>query len=190
MRFLAILFLLAGCSSEQSRVIAEARSFPDGQALLIGDSIAAAHSGTTLCGLRLFNGAIGGTGAEEWTGIAPDLVAELAPALLVVSLGIVDARRHVNPEQWERDYRRIAASAENIVLVSLAPVDHARIAERPIPDHLIADLNRRIAAIGAEHGARVVPPLARPMTSDGIHLSSDGQAQWARNLEAACARSP
>ena len=166
--------------------MAEARSFPDGQALLIGDSIAAAHDEASLCGLRLFNGAIGGTGLREWTGIAPDLVAELSPSLLVVSLGIVDARRNADPEAWERDYRRVVGLAENVVLVSLSPVDHMRITERPVSDRTIAELNRRIVEIAAERGARVVPPLSRAMTTDGIHLSPEGQAQWARNLEASC----
>lgn len=167
--------------------MAEARTFPDGQALLIGDSIAATHAGENLCGLRLFNGAIGGSGAEEWTGIAPDLVAELAPTLLIISLGIVDARRGDDPDQWERDYRRIAGLADNVVLVAIAPVDHSRITERPISDQRIAELNRRISEIAAETGALVVPPLRNAMTTDGVHLSPEGQSRWGRNLEAACA---
>ena len=186
MRLFAALLILAGCSNEQSRIMVEARSFPDGQALLIGDSIAAAHSGATLCGLRLFNGAIGGTGAEEWTGIAPDLVAELSPSLLVVSLGIVDARRNADPEAWERHYRRIAGLAQNVVLVSIAPVDRARISERPVSERLIAEFNRRLGDIAAERGAPVVPPLSRAMTTDGIHLSPEGQAEWGRNLDSSC----
>ena len=184
MRSLLLFLLLTACSNRE--VKDRAQDFPEGQVLLIGDSIAAASNIEALCGKRVFNAAIGGTGVQEWSVLAPELIQELRPTLVVVALGIVDARRGTDPERWASEYRDLISTAGTVALVSISPVDHAKITERRFSDDAIAVLNDELRQVALERGAKVAPPVAAPMTTDGIHLSPEGNREWTRNLSSVC----
>ncbi|WP_174273740.1 SGNH/GDSL hydrolase family protein [Sphingomonas bacterium] len=168
----------------------QARRAPEGAVLVVGDSIAERSGLTSLCGRAVFNGGVSSATAEDVADHARGWIASLHPSIVIVALGMNDAKADVPaaPDRFEGAVRAIAATG---VPTGLAAI--TRLEDKPaaagFSQARIDALNTRLAAIAAALHAPLAPSIAAP-TEDGVHPTDAGRRQWRANLERACPAAP
>ncbi|MFG1346209.1 SGNH/GDSL hydrolase family protein [Xanthobacter autotrophicus DSM 431] len=181
---------------DRVRLEAKIRSnFAHAPVLMVGDSITYQAAPTQLCGETVFNAAVPGDRIADLLGDAPDYSARLAETRrVVVAVGVNDAwPRHKDLESWIADYRALVSlyAGRDLVLVEINPAD-PRLSRmmRKLDTGFIAGANAAIRQIAAETQARVVPAPPEVLTSDGLHPTPAGAAQWRDRLSAAACAMP
>jgi lysophospholipase L1-like esterase len=161
------------------QILRDAPTAPKGGVLLIGDSITEAEHIDILCGLPVFNAGIAGTTIEDWRGLAPYLVQQLKPKIVVYALGVNNAanKRPFDIAKWSANYRALRAPGSYIMGVwPIEPQKNpAFSAER------VREMN---AQLSGERG--YIKPPSTPMTWDGVHLTWAGRSKWAETLRSIC----
>lgn len=170
--------------SIRSQVLrARAEDAEAGSALLIGDSITEMSPLITLCGRPVFNAGISGSGVEEWTRLAPELIRTLRPSLVVVALGVNDTQRAepFDAGQWAEHYHQLLSSYRGPrILLAPLPVEAGKRYGTDYYDPARIEELRRIVI---REGGIAIPLVP---TSDGVHPSQAGRLVWAAGLADAC----
>lgn len=181
-----------GFREAHDRIAAQFETFPPNNVLVIGDSIVARSGLVDLCGMQVFRAGLPGARVREWIDFAPEVIAHAQPRLVIFALGVNDlqTRFRTDPDEWERDYRRLieAAKPAKVVLLGIMPLEVGRLPRASmVPEHRDV-LNARLTRIAADTGATLLPPLrsAQNLTLDGIHFNPAGQDQWAKRIAEAC----
>lgn len=170
-------------AERRHEVIREAQTFPAGQALLIGDSITQAMSISELCGLKVLNAGIISTRVEDWTRLAPYLVAKTRPRIVVYALGVNDADDLIkfDPGTWARTYGRLRAPGGYVMGVwPIEPLKNPAF----LPAR-VAAMNRLLA-----NQRGYIEPDSGNFTRDGVHLTRSGKRLWRQRLETICLTRP
>jgi lysophospholipase L1-like esterase len=163
----------------RAQIIRDAPRAPKGGVLLIGDSITEAEHIESLCGLPVFNAGIAGTTVEDWAKLAPYLVRELQPKIVVYALGANNAatQRPFEVSTWSARYRTLRAPGSYVM--GVWPIE---------PEKNPAFSAQRVAEMNAELVGEpgYIKPPSSPMTWDGVHLTWAGRSKWAETLRSIC----
>jgi lysophospholipase L1-like esterase len=133
--------------------------------VVLGDSITEmARLPEAACGHEIVNAGVGGAPISEFEQLAPRLLADHSPFLIVIALGAND----VGSSRAGADYKRLVDALRHfstrLVGVSVAPD---------------AGTTAQIRKAAADSKILFVEPdLPSSSRFDGIHLNAAGYAQW------------
>lgn len=168
----------------------QAKLAPDGQILIVGDSITERSAVRELCGRPVFNAGVSWAQLHDVGSMARSLVADLRPSAVYLALGTNDARLSgpTPTHEWAGEYEALIRSVAPapVVIVPIPTMgDGGRRPEYWDPEHARA-LNTLLPGIARRTGATLIP---RPAIStvDGVHPSPAGAAAWRNDLETGCA---
>lgn len=169
--------------------------------VFVGDSLTGNWKGDLMAkcfpGLKVANRGIGGDVSRGVLFRLQEDVLDLKPRAMVLLIGTNDLSAHGDPAIVEQNITAILAKAREsnpslpIVLCQLPPRDSA---EAPMVPGAFADLNARIAKLGAGKEHLLVldlfTPLATPegkpiaecFQKDHLHLADPGYRKWADAL--------
>lgn len=162
---------------------------PAGDVLLIGDSIAERSGIESLCGRPVFNAGISGARLEDVDDLGKRLSTELHPSRTVIEIGTNDASKRymTDPAKWRDRYIALIRALRGvpITLVPAPAIESGKSVSKNIDASHLDRLNAELPAIAKATGAKL---LARPVaaTTDGVHLSREGAAEWRAALTPAC----
>lgn len=163
-----------------------------GTAMVIGDSIVERQNFTSLCGLPVFNAGVSAATVEMLADQIEPVVAAGKPALIIVAVGINDARNGVATplEAWRSRYRKLLSQLGDapVMIVGVQPTEEARTGRSWHHLDLVSAQNAMLPALAGEFGAIFVPPLpdASGLTTDGTHLNGEGDRLWQAAVQRAC----
>jgi hypothetical protein len=140
---------------------------------VIGDSLTErAKLPATVCGIQLVNAGFGGSRASNFIPFAEEMTAlDLVPALVVIALGLNDARRGYRTD-FRSTYRLLLETLPEspVVLATLAPVDRAFDTGAILDPSRLSMVDLTIREIAK---ARNLPLIdlsdVQSPTSDGVH---------------------
>jgi lysophospholipase L1-like esterase len=180
------------------------REKDQGAVVFVGDSLTgnwkASDMAQAFPGLKVANRGIGGDVSRGVLFRLREDVLDLKPRAMVLCIGSNDLSAHADPAIVEQNIAAILEEARKdnpalpIVLCLIPPRDSA---EAPTKPGAHADLNARIAKLGAGKEHLVVldlfTPLAKPdgkpieefFTKDRLHLAGPGYQKWASLLKPA-----
>jgi len=143
--------------------------------VVLGDSTAETEWADGVCG-RTFNAGIGGARINDLLPIAPSILRDASPSVIIVSVGTNHFT--AGKREW------IQFSQEYPALLAQIP-SSARLILIGVPNDTQAD--DFIKAEAERRHVIHVPPLTGRLASDGIHANAEGVAVW-RNLVAEACR--
>jgi lysophospholipase L1-like esterase len=178
------------------------REKDQGAVVFVGDSLTGNWKALAKAfpNLKVANRGIGGDVSRGVLFRFSEDVLDLKPRALVLLIGTNDLSSHGNPADAEANIAAILAQAQEqnpalpIVLCQIPPRDSA---VAPMKPGAFADLNARIAKLGAGKQNLIVLDLFNPLAdSDGkpraeffaadhLHLAEPGYQKWAEVLRPA-----
>lgn len=162
-----------------------------GGTLLVGDSISAYFNGKQLCGSDVFNAGISGARLKQVADITPTLIEKLHPRLVIIAVGTNDALKssHGDVVSWGKSYNNLVhhLRINTVVLVEPPRIelgksgsDHFDLVTLRLEQEQVRSLSRNT------HVSVVESPSFQ--TTDGVHPSKLGSAQWRKAVEQVCSK--
>jgi lysophospholipase L1-like esterase len=175
-----------------------------GAVVFVGDSLTGGWDAKSMTaafpGLKVANRGIGGDVSRGVLFRLREDVLDLKPRAMVLCIGTNDLSTHADPAVIEQNIAVILDLARQsepklpIVLCQIPPRD---VAAAPTKPGALADLNVRIAKLGASREHLIVldlftllakpggQPVEENFQSDRIHLAAPGYQKWAEALRPA-----
>jgi lysophospholipase L1-like esterase len=176
-----------------------ASQLPTGGIVILGDSITEGARIERICGLPVLNAGIGGTGVMYFNNNAKDFLTIARPNIVVIALGINDARfilkgkKEERLRQWKHQYSKLVQQVQNIgsvpVLTTILPVErHKPLGDTYFSIEIIDEFNSVILRMAREDGFLVIDLydafaedngyMPQGATVDGVHLSAQSYGKW------------
>lgn len=170
--------------------ISQAKQFPNGQAVMIGDSIAEMERVDSVCGKQVLNVSIGGTKIEDWDNLAPKILQITKPSIFIIALGTNNADKNDTSSLsfFEEKMNKLFSAAEGakIIIVSPPTLDPTKRGASNFSALRLTGIQKYIASLRAK-GLHVVEPTeTNNATTDGVHLDTPAQKVWKDKLIASC----
>jgi len=160
--------------------------------VFLGDSITeAAVLPDSVCGHPVINAGIGGAGVDQLLRVAPLLLKDKSPALVVIAIGTNDAYATPGREQqFSASYikllKSLAPITPKVVVANIPPVDPSGnlTVQAGINPGLIDRLNLALSKIAEDAGAslvdlnKAVSAKGAVETIDGVHLAPRAYDLW------------
>ena len=153
--------------------------------IMVGDSFVELADMPTLCGRRVLNAGVNGAKVADVARLAPSIIANEKPELVIVNVGVNDAHEDsMTPiADIKRDLALIARTAEavgaRVLFLGVAPLSGRGLSAGFDQGHA-----RKINAVVRELGGRPVPVLD---SDDGLHPNAAGYRVWRSVIAPNCA---
>ena len=171
--------------------------------IVVGDSIVEFAYLDDMCGQATLNAGVGGATIEDAKQIVERLVAITNPRLVVLSVGVNNAiiDKPLDEDRFYETYvsivKLIRDQGSRVAISYISPVGNGMVlGTRHYDPKRIASLNKKI---GSVEKALLVPvvrfdklpamedgTIQPKLTTDGVHLSSEGYKLWRTLLDGAC----
>ena len=144
---------------------AQAPQFHQRGIMLLGDSIMEALATPDVCGLPVFNPAIGGIGAASVAQYAQEFLPVAKPLIVVVGVGVNDAAIAIKAPlaEWARRYadilRAVHTAQATPVVINVLPVEKTGSLASQFDSQRIVEMNRELRRLAGQVG--------------GIHVDTD-----------------
>ena len=145
--------------------------------VVIGDSITEmARLPETIGEKPVVNGGIGGAAIADFETLAPDLLIDAKPSLIVVALGVNNAGSRTIQRDYAALLFRLKKLAPRLLAIAVPPIDGSDL------------INAQIRAAADSEGVQFVEMPEASTMPDRIHLNADGYRKWTPALVAAIAK--
>jgi lysophospholipase L1-like esterase len=162
--------------------------------IIVGDSVTeAAILQIQLCGHPVINAGIGGAWSKMYKTVLPTLLAGHEAALIVIALGLNDSQSAFANVDFKASYASLADElapfAQKLLFVGITPIEVDRpLAKRSFDSELAAANDKTIRLLARDRSIGFVDVrafmTATNMTTDGVHLTAEGNAKWNAALNA------
>lgn len=182
------------------QILAEAAGLPQPRIVLLGDSITQQLRPRWLrevCGLPVLNAGVSGAGVFDFDPLLPGLLRACRPALVVLALGVNDAKARKQAafdlDGWRTRYldlvRQVRDGGSRVLLSVPLPLEPGKGSSGHFDAASLEKIRAEVRALAQDQGlplsdAQELFGEGRPeLTFDGVHLNGEGLERWSALLE-------